>query len=352
MKLDAEALRHLSNEHFRVLTAIEMGQRNHEIVPLPLIDQIAGLRRGGTHKLLRDLGRHKLVHHDGTKYDGYRLTYQGYDFLAIKTLVRRGVLTAVGRLLGVGKESDIFEALGADGEVVVLKLHRLGRTSFRSVRKNRDYLRRGSHFSWLYLSRLAAIKEAAFMRALGDRGFPVPDAIDQNRHAVVMSHVEGYPLVQVREVRHPAQVFNELMAILCRMAAVGLVHCDYNEFNVLVSREDDAITVIDFPQMVSVTHRNAKELFDRDVECIIRFFRRKVGWDPESDPDVKVLRPDLADYAATEHSVDRELHASGFKTKHQEALEAYEWRRGSDDEGGSGDDESGDEGEGESEGEE
>lgn len=37
--------------------------------------------------------------------DGFRLTYLGYDFLAIKTLVNRGVFTGVGRQIGVGKES-------------------------------------------------------------------------------------------------------------------------------------------------------------------------------------------------------------------------------------------------------
>uniref|UniRef100_A0A803R1L8 RIO2 kinase winged helix domain-containing protein n=1 Tax=Cannabis sativa TaxID=3483 RepID=A0A803R1L8_CANSA len=37
--------------------------------------------------------------------DGFRLTYLGYDFLAIKTLVNRGVFAAVGRQIGVGKES-------------------------------------------------------------------------------------------------------------------------------------------------------------------------------------------------------------------------------------------------------
>jgi hypothetical protein len=33
----------------------------------------------------------------------------GYDFLAIKALVARGHITGVGRQIGVGKESDIFE---------------------------------------------------------------------------------------------------------------------------------------------------------------------------------------------------------------------------------------------------
>ena len=52
--------------------------------------------------------------------------------------------------------------------------------------------------SWLYLSRLAALKEHAFMKALGEHGFPVPVAVAHNRHAVLMSLVDGVPLVQVR----------------------------------------------------------------------------------------------------------------------------------------------------------
>ena len=51
--------------------------------------------------------------------------------------------------------------------------------------------------SWLYLSRLAAIKEYAFMVALGEHGLPVPYAVAQNRHAVLMSLVDAVPLVQV-----------------------------------------------------------------------------------------------------------------------------------------------------------
>lgn len=47
--------------------------------------------------------------------------------------------------------------------MLALKLHRLGRTSFRAVKNKRDYLRNSSSasFSWLYLSRLAALKVLA-----------------------------------------------------------------------------------------------------------------------------------------------------------------------------------------------
>jgi RIO kinase 2 len=67
MKLDVNVLRYLGKDEFRTLTAVEMGQKNHEIVPASLVESIAGLKHGGAHKCLRLLLRHKLVHHDGSK---------------------------------------------------------------------------------------------------------------------------------------------------------------------------------------------------------------------------------------------------------------------------------------------
>ena len=40
--------------------------------------------------------------------------------------------------------------------------------------------------------------------------------------------------VQVRELSNPRRVYTELMEMLARLAGLGLVHCDYNEFNLLV----------------------------------------------------------------------------------------------------------------------
>lgn len=39
------------------------------------------------------------------KDDGYKLTYLGYDFLALKAMTSRNSLTGLGNQIGVGKES-------------------------------------------------------------------------------------------------------------------------------------------------------------------------------------------------------------------------------------------------------
>jgi len=330
MKLDVNALRYLTRDDFRVLTAVEMGMRNHEIVPAELVDRIAGLKHGGTYKVLRNLLKNKLVHHDATKYDGYRLTYLGYDFLAIKTLVNRGVFASVGRQIGVGKESDIFEVATEDGTVLAMKLHRLGRTSFRAVKSKRDYLRHRRSFNWLYLSRLAALKEFAFMKALGDHGFPVPTAVDCNRHCVIMSLVQGYPLVQVKELQNPDDVFDTILGLIVRLAEHGLIHCDFNEFNIMID-VNEKITVIDFPQMVSVSHRNAQMFFDRDIECIYKFFNKRFNLTSEKNEEQDGsesdgegnTRPSFLSVKKAAGSLDKELAASGFTRKEQMEMDKY-----------------------------
>lgn len=350
MKLDVNVLRYLSKDDFRVLTAVEMGMRNHEIVPAELITRIASLKHGGTYKVMKNLLKHKLLHHDSSKYDGFRLTYLGYDFLAIKTLVNRGIFTSVGRQIGVGKESDIFEVANEDGTIFAMKLHRLGRTSFRAVKSKRDYLKHRSSFNWLYLSRLAALKEYAFMKALQEHGFPVPNAVECNRHCVIMSLVQGYPLVQVKKLQNPDTVFEKIIGVIVRLAEHGLIHCDFNEFNIMID-DDESITVIDFPQMVSVSHTNAQMYFDRDVECIFKFFRKRFNLTYEEnlgDSDGTDLVSDVSDrlnfssISKVSGFLDKELAASGFTKKDQADIEKFN-EGDIDDELSSGDDETEDE---------
>jgi RIO kinase 2 len=158
--------------------------------------------------------------------------------------------------------------------------HNLLFVQCRAVKSKRDYLGKGSHYSWLYLSRLAALKEFAFMKTLKEHGLPVPQvsrlapprstsqlankeischvqAIDHNRHALLMNLLDARPLVQarsartgmsfhtgspaeplvlqIRQLRDPRKVYEGLMELISRLAGLGLVHCDFNEFNLLAS---------------------------------------------------------------------------------------------------------------------
>ncbi|NXV76750.1 RIOK2 kinase, partial [Atlantisia rogersi] len=302
---------------------VEMGMKNHEIVPASLIASIASLKHGGCNKILKELVKNKLLAYERTKtVQGYRLTNSGYDYLALKTLSSRQVINSVGNQMGVGKESDIYVVANEEEQQFALKLHRLGRTSFRSLKNKRDYHKHRHKMSWLYLSRLAAMKEFAYMKALHDRKFPVPKPVDYNRHAVVMELIDGYPLCQVRHVEDPASVYSELMDLIVKLANHGLIHGDFNEFNLILDN-DDHITMIDFPQMVSTSHANAEWYFDRDVACIKEFFKKRFSYESELFPTFKDIR--------RECSLDREIAASGYIKEMQEDGELY-YLPGSDNE--------------------
>nr|CAD7603626.1 unnamed protein product [Timema genevievae] len=259
-KLNVTMLRYLTREDFRVLTAIEMGLKNHELVPASLAAAIANLRHGGVHKLLKELCKHRLLSYErGKHYDGYRLTNQGYDYLALKTLCSRGIVASFGNQIGVGKE--------------------LGRTCFRNIKEKRDYHQHRKAASWLYLSRISATKEFAYMKALKDRGFPVPKPIDFNRHCVIMELVNGTPLCQISEVPDVEALYDDLMDIIVRLGNHGVIHGDFNEFNIMLTDDGQPI-IIDFPQMVSTSHPNAEMREDDiDVEVSASGFTRQMEKD-------------------------------------------------------------------------
>nr|CAD1817728.1 unnamed protein product [Ananas comosus var. bracteatus] len=71
--------------------------------------------------------------------------------------------------------------------------------------------------------------------------------------------------------------------------------------------DDEKVTMIDFPQMVSVSHRNAKMYFDRDVECIFKFFSKRFNISYQEDRDEE----------------DGELAASGFTKRDQDEIEKF-----------------------------
>ena len=62
---------------------------------------------------------------------------------------------------------------------------------------------------------------------------------------------------QISEVPSPGKLYSTLMDLIVRFAHAGLIHGDFNEFNILIRASGQPV-VIDFPQMVSTSHENAE----------------------------------------------------------------------------------------------
>lgn len=76
MKLDTSHMRYLTSDDFRVLQAVELGSRNHELVPTQMIHSIGGLKNpAATNRAIGDLAKLKLLARlRNAKYDGFRIT--------------------------------------------------------------------------------------------------------------------------------------------------------------------------------------------------------------------------------------------------------------------------------------
>lgn len=328
-------MRYLTGDDFRVLKAVEQGSRNHEVVPTEMIHQLSGLRAiSGTNRAISDLAKIKLISKvRNSKYDGYKLTYNGFDYMAIKTMLNKDSVYSFGNTIGVGKESDIYQVSDKNGGKKVMKIHRLGRTSFQTVKNNRDYLKNARQgTNWMRLSLLAANKEYQFMSLLSSKGFTVPHPYDYSRHIILMEYIDGLLMKNLRKHKNIPKLYSDLMLFVVRLANSGLIHCDFNEFNIIIKNEevvdpsDCGFIVIDFPQCVSIEHKDAEFYFSRDVECIRRFFRKKLKYDPKQDLSMldtdgfgegyKYAYPEFSRDVRREDNLDEIIQASGFSKKH------------------------------------
>ena len=270
-----KTLSHLEPEDFRVLMIIELDMSRHRYVPENDILRLSGFSRKQIKYRLDRLSKFGLIYRWVGSYIGYALSTAGYDCLAMNALVKANIIEAFGKPLGVGKESDVFEALTPNGRRVVVKFHRLGRISFRQTRRLRGYIADRRHISWLYQSRLAAEREFEALKMVYPEGVSVPEPIGHNRHVVVMGFIEGAELYRVPEVPNPDEVLDEILEnVRIAYKKAGVIHADLSEFNVVLN-PDFHILIIDWPQFVTVDHPNAEALLKRDVKNILTFFKKR-----------------------------------------------------------------------------
>jgi RIO kinase 2 len=269
MPISAESVRSLHAYDLRVLHSLERLMKQYLWVPQDVLRSHTRFSESELNYRLKRLIDRGMVRSGEVSYGGYGLVFEGYDALALHTLVQRETISALGSLIGVGKESVVYEALGLG--VVVLKFHRVGQRSFQSARLKRSYLPEKGHVTKLFASARSAEREfEALKRLHPDVRVPLP--IDRNRHVVAMSFIAGVnlnrcPLEQPEETR--AEILENVAAAYRR----GVIHADLSEFNIMV--EDGKIWIIDWPQWEEASHPNADEILRKDLVNVLEHFRRK-----------------------------------------------------------------------------
>ncbi len=288
MSKAADILMDLVKQDFRILQSIEVGMRTAEFVSLDTIVEFSKLTIDTVINHIDSLHKNDLIFRWKGHFTGYQLTHHGYDVLAFHALSERDSIVAIGRELGKGKESDVFLAYNEKKKDLVAKIHRVGRPSFKRVKKLRGYIGKRGHINWLYKSRLSAEREFEGLTIARKVKAKAPIPIDVNRHVVIMQFFEGTELVNYINLKKPLKIFNGIISEINNLFLKGgIIHGDISEYNVIITPRQDFL-IIDFPQFELASHPNARELLLRDIYNISKYFKRKfkVTSDPEEITDV------------------------------------------------------------------
>ena len=282
--IGATVLKDLHKKELRVLQAIEVGMRHSEYVEIEQIAKYAGYPINETERWLKKTHQKDLIHRWSGHFVGYELTIHGYDALALNALYMKEEIISIGREKGVGKESRVYYALDKNGVEVVMKLHRVGYTSFQHVRKKRRYTANKGHMSELYASRLSAETERDWLLKASELGLSVPKVIAWNRHILKMELIDGVELVKLNKLPNAIEIMEDIIEFMkIAWQEGGFVHGDLSEHNVIITHDDLKAVIIDFPQAEPSDHQNAEELLERDINNILTYFTRRIGI--ETDPE-------------------------------------------------------------------
>lgn len=280
----AKLLTKLDKEDLRILMAIEIGMKRSEYVTVNNIRFYSRYPMEETLFRLKKVHKADLIIRNTSQYDiSYTLNSIGYDILALHTLVEKNIISQLGPLVGKGKESDVYSCMDDDENIYVLKIYRMGRTSFKNIKKFRDLIGKRTHLSWLYVNRLAAKKEYEALKIVYTLKLNTPKPIGYNRHIVAMEYLRGKELAYFKDINKPAKLFNKIIRqVRIIYQKLGMIHGDLGEFNIIVD-EKGHILIIDWVQWVPDSHPNAKQLLRRDIENVCNYFKKKFNIESSVD---------------------------------------------------------------------
>jgi RIO kinase 1 len=201
-----------------------------------------------------------------------------------------GYIDAVHYPISTGKEGNVFYATDKDGEPMALKIFRTSTSTFKRVAK---YVEGDPRFRGVTGNRWKLIyawvnKEFKNLDRYCEAEIPVPEPITFNKNCLLMEYIgnETGPAPQLKDVvlDDPDDTYEEVLSfIIDGWQEAHLVHGDLSEYNILMT--DDGPVMIDVGQAMTSDHYNAKELLERDVRNINRFFRNR-GADVWTDAEV------------------------------------------------------------------
>lgn len=220
-----------------------------------------------------------------------RVGSEVFDRITLKTLYKlanQGYIHLLNGAISTGKEANVFKGADDEGNLVAVKIYRVTTSDFK---KMQHYIQGDPRFNVRSSSKRQLInnwvlKEFKNLNRASDAGVKVPKPIIAKNNVLVMEFVgdeDGSParLMRHSKITNPEYVANKILDYVKKLYQdAELVHGDLSSFNILM--EDDEPVIIDLSQGLVVDHPLAMELLNRDIDNLIKDFK-KMGIEKSHD---------------------------------------------------------------------
>ena len=181
--------------------------------------------------------------------------------------------------VAVGKEANIFSALGPKGRVMV-KIYRLEVCDFNRMY---DYIKDDPRYAGLKGKKREIIfrwvqREYRNLLKAREANVSVPTPLTFSNNVLVLEFIGDKDLIapKLKDAvpKKPKEFFNKIIWNMNKMYKAGLVHADLSSFNIL--NHNEMPVFIDFSQCTTFESSRANEYLERDIRNICAFFK-KIG---------------------------------------------------------------------------
>jgi RIO kinase 1 len=202
-----------------------------------------------------------------------------------------GVLNEVNGVISAGKEARVYWGKTKDGQERAVKIYLTSSAEFKKgmmMYIEGDYRFKGVKRDTRSLIATWAQKEFRNLDAADKAKVRVPKPIAVERNIVIMEFI-GKGGVRASSLKEqppsdPVKTYKQLLNYMKRLyQKAELVHGDLSEYNAMIWK--GKLVIFDMSQSVPTSHPLAKELLNRDIVNVNRFFSRQ-GVDVLSNEEV------------------------------------------------------------------
>ncbi|MHA1402455.1 MAG: serine protein kinase RIO [Candidatus Helarchaeota archaeon] len=205
-------------------------------------------------------------------------TFDTSTLLLLYDLMNKGIIKTMGGVISTGKEANVYRGVGADDNLIAIKIFRInsadqrhifsyiiGDPRFKHVRKKRHSL----VFTWTE-------KEFKNLKRAEAARVRVPKAIFCKKNILIMEFIgntDGQaPKLKEIPLDDPLSTFNNIMEEIRKLYhGARLAHADLSEYNILMW---NGPVIIDISQAVLLDHPQAEYFLLRDLKNILHFFKQ------------------------------------------------------------------------------